>query len=612
MGVPTHNLAALEKQRLALEDNILELQKSLYHWRTLEADYDGLRDEVKGLDENATTDDFLLVSREFGSTQVKEEDMKSILDTKGTTRSREQVVDMLGRRIDYVQQNVSVMEKRLRAAEDELYALDAADLPPVLGGSDFAMKEILEELDDDGEVVSSSVNAPGDEAPQLLDLLKKAGVQNIPELPKAGENAANNKTEPSEAGQSAEKSTEEPQPAEHGTANGIQSPSGPASTESPQEAADEESADEELDLSRPVSLVTDADRSVPPVTNVEESAEDARLRREMLQYGIDEVGAIVAELELDEEGSEFSVDDEDYDFGSDDEEEDEFGRSRTELTDDYHQQMRELQSKLTGRDMLNMGKERETFPEDVEIQEVEQVEDVQPNGESKKADKGKKPKKRVAFADELDIAPAPGPSIEKLPTAEKRTLPPMPEAPPLADAIVERQDHTTAGKPPTTEAPKKVSRFKSARLTAQPLAQPSASPASTFESSESQATRKQANAVPSAIPPPLFPAIPEAPKPFSTPITDKGDPSPQPPQGKTLADTLVEREIAQRPANAPELDELDEDIHRKEIASEFYRLRNRRIHNNGGFLNDEEPEGVPLNVEEAPKKVSKFKAARMK
>lgn len=609
MGVPTHDLATLEQQRRALEHNVLELQKSLYHWRTLEADYDGIRDEVKELDENATTDDFLLVSREFGSEQVKEEDMKSILDTQGKTRSREQVVDMLGRRIDYVQQNVSVMEKRLRAAEDELYALDAADIPPVPNGSDFAMKEILEELDDDGEIVSSSVNMPGDEAPQLLELLKKAGVQDIPDMPKAEEEkSANNETESSEA----EKSAEEPQPAKEDIANGTESSSGPASSEPAHEAADEESADEELDLSRPVSLVTDADRSVPPVTNVDESAEDARLRREMLQYGIDEVGAIVAELELDEEGSEFSVDDEEFDFGSEDEDEDEFGRSRTELSDDYHQQMRELQSKLTGRDMLNMGKELETFPEDVEIQEVEQVEDVQQDDDFKKADKGNKPKKRVAFADELDIAPAPGPSVEQIPTTEKRTLPPMPEAPPLADAIVERQDHTAAAKPATAEAPKKVSRFKSARLTAQPPAQPSASTASTAESSEPQTTRKQANAVPSVVLPPLFSATPEAPKPFSTPIADKVDASPQPPQGKTLADTLVERDIAQRPANAPELDELDEDIHRKEIASEFYRLRNRRIQNNGGFVNDEEPEHIPLNVEEQPKRVSKFKAARMK
>ena len=41
-------------------------------------------------------------------------------------------------------------------------------------------------------------------------------------------------------------------------------------------------------------------------------------------------------------------------------------------------------------------------------------------------------------------------------------------------------------------------------------------------------------------------------------------------------------------------------------------MRNRAIQQNGGFLDDEEPEIVPLETEDAPKRVSKFKAARMK
>ncbi|KAJ5225323.1 hypothetical protein N7468_006548 [Penicillium chermesinum] len=550
MGVPTHNLTALEQRRRALEENILQLQKSLYHWRTLEADYDGLRDEVKSLDEDATTDEFLLVSRELGSSQVKEEDMKSILDTKGARRSRDQVVDILGRRIDYVQQNVSIVEKRLRAAEDELYALDAGDHPPVQGGCNFAMKEIFEELDDDGAIISSSVNDPGDQAPQLLDLLKKAGVENIPDIPKARELAAKGTTPRADAEPS---HAEEAQPAVN-AATSDASPAPPPETKT----SSQEEAGEELDLSQPVSLVTDEDRSVPPVTDVEESAEDARLRREMLQYGIDEVGAIVAELELDEEGSEFSVDDEDFEFGTDDEDEDEFGRSHTELTEEYHQQMRELEKRLTGREMLNMGKDVRAIPENVQIQEaepeVELIEEVPMGDASKRSEKDKKAKKRVAFADELDIAPSSeGPSIEQLPSAEKRTLPPMPEAPPLADAIIERTDRVPESHQ-NAEAPKKVSRFKSARAAVQA---PSGLAASTSSPGfpGPQPVRKQANAVPSAIPPALFPATPSEPKPFLTPIADNSDtPSaPQPPQGKTLADMLVERETARGPVNAPSL-----------------------------------------------------------
>ncbi|KAH3218991.1 hypothetical protein KXV86_009210, partial [Aspergillus fumigatus] len=81
--------------------------------------------------------------------------------------------------------------------------------------------------------------------------------------------------------------------------------------------------------------------------------------------------------------------------------------------------------------------------------------------------------------------------------------------------------------------------------------------------------------------------------------------------GKVLADTLVERTVSEGAAVAPEPDELDEQLHRKEIATEFYRMRNRKIQQNGGFL-DDEPEMVPIDTDEAPKRVSKFKAARMR
>ena len=60
----------------------------------------------------------------------------------------------------------------------------------------------------------------------------------------------------------------------------------------------------------------------------------------------------------------------------------------------------------------------------------------------------------------------------------------------------------------------------------------------------------------------------------------------------------------------PEPDEIDEQIHRKEIASEFYRIRNRMIQQNGGFVG-EEPETVPIETEDPPKRVSRFRAARM-
>ncbi|KAJ6028099.1 hypothetical protein N7540_003675 [Penicillium herquei] len=606
MGVPAHNLDALEERRLALEGNILELQKSLYHWRTWEAEYDGLRDEIKELPNSATTDDFLAVGSELGGSVVTEEEMQTIIGT----RSRGQIVDLLGRRIDYVKQNVATMEKRLRAAEQELYSLDAGENMPTEETAEFAMREIMEELDEEGEVVSSSVNTPGEHAPQLLEVLKKVGVENIPEKSSAGEGSS--KDEPAASQTSAD--AVDAGAAESQLKETAQQPVLAPETNGSQEEA--------LDLSKPVSIVTEEDRQQASLSNVDESEEDAQLRREMIQYGIDEVGAIVAELELDEDASDVSYD-EDYTWATDeeDEEEDQFGRTRTELGEDYHQQMRELEAKLNARGMWNMGKDTETFPLEVqqEIEESASTETPEKEDTIEDSAKAKKPKKRVAFADELDIAPAPkAPQIEQTPIAERKTLPPVSGPSPLADAIVERTDRVQDAKPSASAPPKKASRFKSARSA---TTDTETKPTSSIESlskitnaAEPRETSTQANG--NTTPPslPLFPAKSQGPKPFSAPIVDifENHSVPQPPEGKTLADNLVERNIAAGSVRAPEPDELDEAMHRREIASEFYKMRNRMIQQNGGFVNEEEEAMIPIEPEEPPKRVSKFMAARMK
>lgn len=612
MGLPSHNFDALEQRRLALKENILQLQKSLYHWRTWEAEYDGLRDEIKSLPDDATTDDFVAMGRDFGGALVTEKEMQTIFGTQGAARSSEQIVSLLGRRIDYVKQNVTTMEKRLRAAEDELVVLDTSESAPAADGADFPMREIMEELDEDGEVISGSVNTPGDQAPQLLEVLKKVGVENIPNKAGSDEKTSEGASStPLKTGDNANTSATEPQASGSSNISTFR----PEVNDSPQV-----NQVEEMDLSEPVSIVTDEDRKQPPVTDIDESLEDAQLRREMFQYGIDEVGAIVAELELDEDGSDVSFD-EDYAWATDEdgEEEDEFGRSRTELSEEYHNRMRELEEKLNARGMWNMGKDSQTFPSEVreEVEAAAAAEAIQPDDVAESSSKAKKPKKRVAFADDLDIAPAPQPPrIEQIPTTERRTLPPKSDVAVLSDAIVERTDRVQDTPPTVTAAgpPKKASRFRSARsgVTAAGTT-PKPVPTNGAQFADSHSSQKQANAVPSASLPALFPATPQTPKPFSTPIQEiPGSSSvPQPPQGKTLADTLVEREIVPGTAPAPELDDLDEEIHRREIATEFYKMRNHMIQQKGGFVNNEEPEMVPLETEEPPKRMSKFRAARM-
>ncbi|GIJ82186.1 hypothetical protein Asppvi_000691 [Aspergillus pseudoviridinutans] len=587
MGVPDSHLQDLERQRLELEGNILKLQESLYHWRTWEAEYDGLKEEISNLGDNATTSDFLRIGRNFGGSLVNEDEVKVILGEKqGVARSRQQVIDLISRRIDYVKENVATMEKRLRKAESQLYALQTAEQLPSEPTADFPMTEIMEELDDNGNVISSSTSTPGNQAPELLEILKKAGVKDIPEVPKRKdtENAA-----PPVSAEDDRTGAEEIQ------ATG----------------AEDQQAEKQDESTMPSKSLAESQEE-QPITDIDEPPEDAELRREMLRYSLDEVGAVVAELELDEDADEVSVDEE-YDYDDDEEEEeDEFGRTRPVLDDDYHRQMRELEKKLNAKGMWNVGKDTASLPEDIQ-KELERPAVVRIEKSHESVDAAvqeNKPKKKVAFAEELDIAPAPKPTVP-----EKKTLPlKQPEVPTMAESIVERTQQ--AGKTQAaSNGPKKASRFKSARKATTEEVPGVVPPTNGIRASDPRPSHRTPTApTPDSIP--LFPAKPRQPKPFSQPISDiveKPSPLPQPegPEGKILADTLVERTVSEGAAVAPEPDELDEQLHRKEIATEFYRMRNRKIQQNGGFV-DNEPEMVPIDSEEGPKRVSKFKAARMR
>ncbi|KAF9883389.1 hypothetical protein FE257_003512 [Aspergillus nanangensis] len=596
MGVPNSDLHDLERQRLELENNVHKLQESLYHWRTWEAEYDGLKDQINDLDDDVTTVDMLQAGRELDGTLVNEDEVKAILGNKeGMTRSKEQVVNIISRRIDYVLQNVSTMEKKLLTEESKIHELDALEQIPTEPTADFPMTEIFEELDEEGNILSSSTTTPGNEAAELLNILKRAGVQDIPNTPRT-ENQIDSKDD---------------------TTHSV----GQQPTTSPIQTAASESSEQSRvqdHNNKPTSSTNDTPEE-RPVVDVDESLEDAQLRREMLQYGLDEVGAVVAELELDEEASDISCDDYDdvYNYDEDDDAEDEFGRSTGSVLDnDYHREMRELEAKLNARGMWNMGKDTTTLPEEVKDElERPSVVRIEKDGETiERTPTTKKPKKKVAFAEELDIAPSPNSQDLKKKVVPVRQA----ETPVVSDSIVERAD--SAGKATSAnDAPKKASRFKTARKVADSSAsEPSTTLApssdNTIQSTELRSSLRKPNKAPLPSSLPLFPAKPDEPKPFSQPIQDLSEesstPAPKGPEGKIFADTLVEREIPEGTAAPPEPDVLDEQLHRREIASEFYRMRNRMIQQNGGFL--EEPEMVPIETEEAPKRVSKFRAARMR
>ncbi|KAK2782610.1 hypothetical protein FQN52_000820 [Onygenales sp. PD_12] len=633
MAQPNDTLANLERQRLQLEQSISELRKSLYNWRLWDAEYDELKTDIAALDQDATNDDFLKIGREFGGALVNEDEIKVLLGLKqGVTRTQQQVVDAISRRRDYVQQNVSLLEKRIAAAEKKLDAILVVEHPSALNEEGLPITDIVEELDEEDQIISSSTKTTGESAPEILDLLKKAGIEKL-ENEKAGE--AQQK-EPEGTG------VPQPQPSmvvdritpldEEQISKDDSTKEPGSSTSTVQRAPLTSSATSVGDSVSNIHTVdskhsdpstsseTDHDDDTAMATDIDESPEDAALRREMIQYGLEEVGAVVAELELEESGSEFSIEDEDYMMSDeDDEDEDEHGRTtRRMIDDDYRRQMMELEKKLNARGIQNIGRDTSILPQEVR-EELEKPPAAAENTPEVPDAKTTKKKKKVAFADALDIAPEPGAAAPSAPAPKQEHGVESPSVPVIQEAIVERTQ-VEKSEPAQEQAPpkKKASRFKSARKAAEPT---------NFESTPSFSASQPRSHLHSNGPAlPLFPAKPSPPKPFSQPIIDHDQPSQQPPrnralfppESKTLADKLVEREVSHGNVAPPDPDELDESLHRQEIATEFYKIRNRKIQQEGGFMReDEETEGiVPLDNEgesgEPVKRVSRFMAARMK
>lgn len=52
----------LERHRLRLEENVAKLQKSLQHWQTWEAEYEGFKEELSALKEDCTDAELVKIS----------------------------------------------------------------------------------------------------------------------------------------------------------------------------------------------------------------------------------------------------------------------------------------------------------------------------------------------------------------------------------------------------------------------------------------------------------------------------------------------------------------------------------------------------------------------
>ncbi|TKA21658.1 hypothetical protein B0A50_08819 [Salinomyces thailandicus] len=347
-----------------------------------------------------------------------------------------------------------------------------------------------------------------------------------------------------------------------------------------------------------------------------EDDEDAQTRREMLDYHLNEVGHVVAQMDLDgtddyndddfadeddETSSHFTGSsypgDEDTPYTSglsdDDEDEDEYGRTQGKVvTDDYRKRMLEMQERLIG----NLG----PAPQGTEGSEVDAeidpsdarrlvVRNKRSSMSSENSDDGEKKasgKKRVSFAEALDVAEESGslpPSKALKPLDEKNEM-----VAPVADTIAEKAVTAPQAAPGAAAAkPAHTSRFKKTRT---PATQPT-----------------------TATPPNPHMSIHEhEPTNFDSPTG---------PANRTLAETLIERPSASphTTTKPPSFDDEDPIASRRQLAAEYYRRRNEMIRQQGGFSKspreEEEEESLGELMEDRGdgkvRRVSRFRAARI-
>jgi unconventional prefoldin RPB5 interactor 1 len=324
-----------------------------------------------------------------------------------------------------------------------------------------------------------------------------------------------------------------------------------------------------------------------PVKPIDESPEDAALRKEMLQYGLAEVNSVVAEIDL-EEGEDSDLDDDydgEYPETDEDEEEDEYGRTtRRVVTDEYRKEMLELEKKLNARMLENIGPQSGTTKPPGSSDDIRRLVVQCEEPEEKEAtsiNSGVK-KKGVRFAEELDVSPAPVIAqdmvIEKGQSQQVFTSKAH-----LADAIIERTQPAIGQNSSSLETgkPIKVSRFKSERsgMSAAVLTDVTSTNWANHSSELVQLPKSNLEA----------PAA-------------------------TLANLVVERNALEDDFVPLDEDGLHPALLAQELVVEYNKKRNRMIQDRGGFTPSEEDIENPLveEIDGKVKKVSRFKAARLK
>lgn len=615
----------LERHRRQLEENVSRLQTALQHWRLCDAEYEELKEAIEASPESIGTKELQQIREGFKGEVISDSEVDQLFEKPHKT-----IINLLDRRIDYVTKNVETLEKQLQAAEQKLATAMVVMDPDVRDEDGLPFTDIIEELDENDNVVSSHLQRPGDMQPQMMEALAKAGIKDKDVLEGGDEdNTAADGTEArGEATEDLEEEEDkgtrpvevikEEQTARTPVQAGLQptkpeeksraKPKKPVVKRAVSFADDTKPGDDEIadqdsipPVSRNAKIMADlmeqarlqAIPSSNPVIPQDESPEDAEMRREMLRYGMTEIAPIVAELEIDEEGdSEYEEAYSDYDEEAEDEDEyDENGRYKYRVVDEnIHARMQELQEKLGFKSTRELMEESRMEMEDTDPDNGKLLDGgigritVQPTAPAKsslktdaKTPESKPAGKGVKFANELDIADSS--------TDPTESVAPEPDfVDPMRATIVERAPAAPPAAPATTTIPKKTSRFKQAKT----------SPATTTISGT-------LGALPIRQPH-------TAPTRFLDADTDVRT-APAGPEGRTLADAIVERDL---PSDVKEPDEFDAALLHQEAAVEYNRMRNRMIQKEGGFVKEREaPIEYPEDVDEGGKRLSRFKAARL-
>jgi unconventional prefoldin RPB5 interactor 1 len=626
-------MASVERRRIELEENVAKLRKSLQHWENWGIEYEMLKEEIQNANDPSPAQ-ISQIGRDLGGKLVNENEVDDFLGKgQSTKRTANQIVDMISRRVDYVQQNITTVEKQLDTAEKKLSGVSVLLEPDMENEEGLPWMDIEEELDEEENVISGKTSQPGKAAPELVEILRKTGIKKaelegledkkVPNsepspstIPVSNTNGSTANSRNAEATTPKPKSTtpkatpskksvsfaedtksEATKPAApprpvYAMPAPEPKPALPTRKTGTLETAGYNEALADYNFTRGTKVVEldDDDNEIAsyPIIPQDETPESAELRRQMLQYGLSEVGAVVAEIDLERPTVEYSGDededidgdyDDDYDNYEDselEEEEDKFGRTtKRVVTDDYKKQMMELEKKLNARMMENVGPREDSHPlaehaDDVrslKILKDEAVDDLLKNADSSGSNTDSK-KKGVRFANNLDVSPAPSPVNVSVETIE----PPVARKPTMADSIVERSG--TAPQPPTAKPskPAKVSRFKSGK-------------ASSAKSPMDM--------------------LPVQPLPESQQF-------PTGPSGQIVANEVIEKTTQPSDHKAP--DEFDPIIVNRQIQAEYHKLRNTMINRQGGFMPDEDEKEDPLMEEKngKMKKVSRFMAARLK